>query len=201
VADRATRLACTGGDPGRICRPAASSSAASATSPRPSECRTARFTLLRERVPEALLLLVGALSPGLEPELPEGAVHHDYVDEERLWSLLAASDVSVSLRWPTMGETSAIVVRALSLGRPLVVSDVGWFADLPAEVAVKVPVGGDEVEVLADTLESLARDPVRRGGTGRQERTRRGRARPGACGRGIHRGARGSSGRRGGATR
>jgi glycosyltransferase involved in cell wall biosynthesis len=120
------------------------------------------FTLLRERVPEALLLLVGALSPGLEPELPEGAVHHDYVDEERLWSLLAASDVSVSLRWPTMGETSAIVVRALSLGRPLVVSDVGWFADLPDDVAVKVPVGGDEVEVLADALESLARDPVRR---------------------------------------
>jgi hypothetical protein len=50
------------------------------------------------------------------------------------------------------------VVRALSLGRPLVVSDVGWFADLPDEVAIKVPVEGD-VEALASALERLARDP------------------------------------------
>jgi glycosyltransferase involved in cell wall biosynthesis len=120
------------------------------------------FSLLRERVPEALLLLVGAFSPGLEPTLPEGVVHYDYVDEERLWSLLSATDVSVSLRYPTMGETSGVVVRALSLGRPLVVSDVGWFADLPAEAAVKLPVGGEEIAMLADTLERLARDPARR---------------------------------------
>ena len=94
--------------------------------------------------------------------MPTGAVHYDYVDEERLWSLLAASDVIVSLRHPTMGETSGVVMRALSLGRPLVVSDVGWFADLPDEVAIKVPVDGNEVEALASALESLAREPERR---------------------------------------
>ena len=71
------------------------------------------FALLRRRVPEALLLLVGSLAPGLELELPEGAVHHEYVDEERLWSLLAASDVCVSLRFPTMGETSGVAMRAM----------------------------------------------------------------------------------------
>ena len=116
------------------------------------------FALLRERVPEALLLLVGSFAPGLELELPDGAVHHGYADEQRLWSFLAATDVCVSLRYPTMGETSGVVVRALSLGRPLVVSDVGWFADLPDEVAIKVPVEGD-VEALAGALERLARDP------------------------------------------
>jgi glycosyltransferase involved in cell wall biosynthesis len=120
------------------------------------------FALLRSRVPEALLLLVGSLAPGLELELPEGAVHHEYVDEERLWSLLAATDVCVSLRFPTMGETSGVVMRAMSLGRPLVVSDVGWFADLPDDVAVKIPVDGGEVEALSTALERLARDPGRR---------------------------------------
>jgi glycosyltransferase involved in cell wall biosynthesis len=119
------------------------------------------FALLRERVPEALLLLVGSLAPGLELELSDGAIHHGYVDEQRLWSFLAATDVCVSLRYPTMGETSGVVVRALSLGRPLVVSDVGWFADLPDEVAIKVPVEGD-VEALATALERLARDPALR---------------------------------------
>jgi hypothetical protein len=58
-----------------------------------------------------------------------------------------------------MGETSGIAVRALDAGRPQVVSDVGWFAELPDEVALKVPVGDDEVEVLAGHLERLARDP------------------------------------------
>ena len=68
------------------------------------------FALLRERVPEALLLLVGSIAPGLELELPEDALHLDYVPEDRLWSLLAAADICVSLRFPTMGETSGVVV-------------------------------------------------------------------------------------------
>jgi hypothetical protein len=42
------------------------------------------------------------------------------------------------------------------------VSDIGWFADLPDEVASKVPVGDDEVVVLASALERLAREPQRR---------------------------------------
>ena len=62
-----------------------------------------------------------------------------------MWSLMAACDVLVNLRFPTMGETSGSVIRALSLGKPLVVSDVGWFPELPDDVALKVPV--DEFEV------------------------------------------------------
>ena len=116
------------------------------------------FALLRERVPEALLLLVGSVAPGVELDLPDDAVHFDYVPEDRLWSLLAATDICVSLRYPTMGETSGIAVRALEAGRPQVVSDLGWFSELPDEVALKVPVGEDEVEVLARHLTHLAGD-------------------------------------------
>ena len=46
----------------------------------------------------------------------------------------------VNLRSPTMGETSGSVIRALSLGKPVIVCDVGWFAELPDGVALKVPV-------------------------------------------------------------
>ena len=52
--------------------------------------------------------------------------------------------------------TGRRVIRALSLGRPLVVSDLGWFAELPDEVAFKVPVDEDEVPALAASLELLA---------------------------------------------
>ena len=125
------------------------------------------YALLRRRVPEALLLLVGSLSPGLELDpvydrlglrTEEDVIRLDYVDEARLWALLSACEVCVNLRYPTMGETSGIVVRALSLGRPLVASDVGWFAELPDEAAVKVPVGEGEVPAIADALELLVRD-------------------------------------------
>jgi glycosyltransferase involved in cell wall biosynthesis len=133
------------------------------------------FALVRRRVPEALLLLVGSLSPGLELDpvydrlglrVGEDVIRVDYVDEARLWSLLSACEVCVNLRYPTMGETSGIVVRALSLGRALVVTDVGWFAELPDQAAIKVPVGDGEVQAIADALELLARDPELRTGMG-----------------------------------
>jgi glycosyltransferase involved in cell wall biosynthesis len=103
--------------------------------------------------PDARLLLVGSWSPRLpEIELPPNVIRRDYVPERELWSLLGACDVVVSLRWPTMGETSAAAVRALSVGTPLVVSDVGAFRELPDEVAIKIPVGDGEVGALVDAI-------------------------------------------------
>jgi glycosyltransferase involved in cell wall biosynthesis len=103
--------------------------------------------------PDARLLLVGSWSPRLPAiELPPNAIRRDYVAEDELWRLLSACDVVVSLRWPTMGETSAAAVRALSVGKPLVVSDVGAFRELPDEVAIKVPVGDGEVDALVEAI-------------------------------------------------
>ena len=129
------------------------------------------FARVRERHPDARLLLVGPETPRFDLEgareradLPEDAlIREGYVDERRFWSLMAACDVCVSLRAPTMGETSGSAIRALSLGRPLVVSDLGWFAELPDDVALKIPVDEREVPRLAAALELLlSRDDVRR---------------------------------------
>ena len=84
-------------------------------------------------------LLVGAVSPGFDLDRrlqrlglsDQGIVREAYVEEARLWALMAACDVCVNLRSPTMGETSGSVIRQLSLGKPVIVSDVGWFAELP----------------------------------------------------------------------
>ena len=132
----------------------------------------AAFARVRAARPDARLLLVGALADRLTGlAIPEGVIRDDYVSEERLWSLMAACDVIVSLRAPTMGETSGSAMRALSLGKPLVVSDVGWFAELPDDVAIRVPVDEHEVEALAAALERLAADPAAReamGGAARE---------------------------------
>jgi len=55
-----------------------------------------------------------------------------------------------------------MAIRALSLGKPLVVSDAGWFSELPDSVAAKVPVDEFEVPTLAATLELLAADDALR---------------------------------------
>ena len=128
------------------------------------------FARVREHGADATLLLVGPTSPGFDLDrrlqrlglADEGIVREDWVDERRLWALMAGVDLCVNLRHPTMGETSGSVIRALSLGKPLVVSDVGWFSELPAEVALKVPVDDREVDTLAVALELLvAREDVR----------------------------------------
>ena len=118
------------------------------------------FGRWRRRRPDARLLLVGAISPRLaELDLPEWVIRRDYVPEDELWSLLAACDAVVGLRWPTMGETSAAAVRALSLGKPLVVTDVGAFRELPDGVAVKVPAGEGEIDGIEAALERVTTSP------------------------------------------
>lgn len=125
------------------------------------------FALLRRRRPEALLVLAGSASPRLQLderlallglERDRDVLILDYVDEGRLWGLIRRCDVCVNLRSPTMGETSGMVIRILSAGKPVVVSDVGWFSELPDAVAAKVPVDEWEVETLAAVLELLSED-------------------------------------------
>jgi glycosyltransferase involved in cell wall biosynthesis len=117
------------------------------------------FASFRRERPGARLLLVGATGERFDIQrrlerlgLTEGVERLDYVPEERMWSLMAACDVLVNLRYPTMGETSGSVVRALSLGKPLIVSDVGWFSELPDDAVLKVPVDEVEVAVLTAAL-------------------------------------------------
>ncbi len=122
------------------------------------------FSGIRERHADVTLLLVGPTSPGFDLDRrlqrlgleDDGIVREGWVDEKRLWALMAGVDVCVNLRHPTMGETSGSVVRSLSLGKPLVVSDVGWFSELPEDVALKVPVDDREVETLEAGLELMA---------------------------------------------
>src|SRR6476659_10857744 len=122
------------------------------------------FGSFRRDRPGARLLLVGAAGERFDVGrrlerlgLTEGVDRLDYVPEERMWSLMAACDVLVNLRYPTMGETSGSVIRAMSLGKPLLVSDVGWFSELPDAAVLKVPVDEYEVPTLEAALEFATR--------------------------------------------
>jgi hypothetical protein len=68
---------------------------------------------------------------------------------------MAATDLAVNLRFPTGGETSHTCLRLLGLGRPVLVSDAGWFAEIPDSCCAKVPTDALEEPTLDALLEAL----------------------------------------------
>jgi glycosyltransferase involved in cell wall biosynthesis len=84
-----------------------------------------------------------------------------FIDFRHFEAAIAACDLCVNLRYPTAGETSASLLRVLAVGRPVAVSDYAQFAELPDEIALKVPLGDGEVEALAAGMGGLLGEPER----------------------------------------
>lgn len=85
-----------------------------------------------------------------------------YVSLEEFQRRIAATDIAVNLRDRTVGETSASVCRVMAAGVPVVVSNVGWFAELPNDAAVKVEPGETADASLRAALASLLDDAALR---------------------------------------
>ena len=59
---------------------------------------------------------------------------------EEFVGYIAACDIVLNLRYPTVGESSGTLLRSLGLGKAVIVSDIGSFAEYPDEICLKVPV-------------------------------------------------------------
>ena len=75
---------------------------------------------------------------------------------------IAATDVAVNLRGRPLGETSASLCRIMAAGVLAIVSDAGWFSELPDDVAVKIDVGDVGDALLLACLRRLVADPALR---------------------------------------
>lgn len=87
--------------------------------------------------------------------------HLGFLPFDQFEAAIAASDLCLNLRYPTAGETSASLLRVLAVGRPAIVSDYAQFAELPKEIALKVPPGEGEAAALAAALRELLAQPDR----------------------------------------
>ncbi len=114
----------------------------------------------------SLLLMVGADHTG--GGLDRLIAHHrlegrvrvtGFVDQPVFYRHLRASDVMVGLRYPSAGETSAVVARALAEGRATIVNNLQAFAELPDDVALKVEIDAEQALALGAHLIRLAEDP------------------------------------------
>ncbi|MBT4522031.1 MAG: glycosyltransferase family 4 protein [Halieaceae bacterium] len=83
-----------------------------------------------------------------------------YVEDEALEQSLREAHFALNLRWPTMGEASASQLRYWSAALPTLVTDVGWYGELPDDTVCKVS-RDNEVESLRERLQDIVDSPGR----------------------------------------
>ncbi|MFN2590672.1 MAG: glycosyltransferase [Actinomycetota bacterium] len=125
--------------------------------------------LVAER-PDARLVMIGADNTGggldrliRRHGLDGRVVTTGYVDLDRFYLYLKAVDVVINLRYPSAGESSGTFARALAEGRAVIVNNLGSFAEIPPDVALKVEIDADQAEAVGSHLIHLASDPAFRG--------------------------------------
>ena len=79
-----------------------------------------------------------------------------YVDFEALHLYMEATDIVVSLRYPSAGETSAALYRAMGVGKCCLVFDYSSYSDLPDDTLIKIKLDTFDVMKLAEKLKYYA---------------------------------------------
>lgn len=121
--------------------------------------------LVRVR-PEARMILVGEPHPDLQLDslldtldLRPFVRVVGYAPIDEFTNLIAACDIILNLRYPTVGESSGTLLRSLGLGRAVLVSDIGSFREYPDEICLKVPVDAREENLIFEYLNLLTSRP------------------------------------------
>ncbi|HYV62680.1 MAG TPA: glycosyltransferase [Bryobacteraceae bacterium] len=125
------------------------------------------FRRLVRVIPDARMILVGEAHPELPLQtliasmnFEQHVRHLDFVPTEDFSGYLGACDIVLNLRYPTVGESSGTLQRALGMGKAVIVSHVGSFRELPGDICLKVPVDATEEEHLFEYLNLLATRPA-----------------------------------------
>ncbi len=121
------------------------------------------FARLHEELPHTNLLLVGEahlvdVEEMLHERNLEQSVHVvGFVPDLRGFiDWIHTADIVLNLRSPTMGETSATALRGMAASKPLIVNDHGWYTEIPADAAFKIPP--DDPDLLHSSMKRLAED-------------------------------------------
>jgi glycosyltransferase involved in cell wall biosynthesis len=86
---------------------------------------------------------------------------------DRFYLYMLAADVVVNLRFPSTGELSGTLIRTLGMGKPVLVSNTGPFAEFPEEAVARIDLGPPEVAEIAGVLRLLWERPDLRDAMGR----------------------------------
>ncbi|MFS0741054.1 glycosyltransferase family 4 protein [Brevundimonas sp. 3P9-tot-E] len=93
------------------------------------------------------------------PDLSKGFLATGYLAEDALDDYVAMADVLVNLRFPTVGESSGSLARALAAAACVIVSDTGSYAEIPSSAVLHLPPDADGKD-LAAVLSRLINTPA-----------------------------------------
>ena len=79
-----------------------------------------------------------------------------FVDKNVFKDYLYCTDICVNLRYPSAGETSATLIRALSTGISVIATNYMQYNDFPNDCCWKVDIDDNEVNLLTEYLFELA---------------------------------------------
>jgi len=139
--------------------------------------RNKRYDLVLEVLkelgrPDLRYLIVGRDNDGILSGLLRAGRHdvltRGFAPLPEMERLIAAADIGINLRNPTMGENSGSLLRMMSYGRPVIVSDGGSYREIPDYCAIKIDTGINEKEMLKAFIAALAEDPALRAALGRE---------------------------------
>lgn len=99
------------------------------------------------------------------PDLSTGFVATGYLAEDALDDYIAIADVLINLRFPTVGESSGSLARALAAKTCVIVSDTGSYAEIPPSAVLHLPPDADGAD-LAAVLGGLIDAPALRADLG-----------------------------------
>lgn len=139
------------------------------------------FADVRRRWPRARLLLAGhADFPNVVDEVRQlvaelgvsDSVHLALSpDKDEFEELITATDAVLNLRWPTAGETSAVMMRAFGAGRIVITSDLPQHRHFDPTFCWLVPTEpAHEAEALSELLERVVCWPDEARQAGRRAR-------------------------------
>jgi hypothetical protein len=121
----------------------------------------------RARASSEIVLLVAGdfvssdLARAAEPLLGNDAaiIRLPYLDEREFWLCASAVDACINLRYPMAGETSAIAIRLMGVGKTVLVSSGEETSRFPEAACVRIDPGQAEEDMLTEYLVWLARSP------------------------------------------
>jgi glycosyltransferase involved in cell wall biosynthesis len=126
------------------------------------------FQKLLSRHPDSLFLLAGeqsasfSLADTIAQDSVKNVRYLGYLPRAELDELMELADACINLRYPSNGEMSSSLIEMLGRGKTVIVSNYAQFAEFPDSMCVKIDIGPNEADDLADRLLLLARDERRR---------------------------------------
>lgn len=95
---------------------------------------------------------------GLARNYQVNLVISDELDNAALVNAIDQADVVTCLRWPSLEAASASAIEAMLYGKPVIVTDVHFYSELPDDCVLKIDPE-DEIVSLQRALEQLYHSP------------------------------------------